>query len=319
MDPSQFDRIVRQARLAPSVHNVQPARWRQVDWSIEIWCDTSVQLAVADPTGRDAALSCGAALEATVLAMGAEGIGTEVTDLWGQPGEGDLRPVARIEQRGAAKPDALSSQMEARFTHRGRFGARRLRDWARSDMVLVSDATTIAWLADLNDATSLNALRDEAFRAELLEWMRLTPAHPRHGRDGMSREAMRMSGIVARMTPKVLGRWWVWLDRFGLTRSATAEASATRSAAAVVCFHRPKGESPVETGRAYLRMWLEATARGMAGWPMAALSDDAGANAAIVERMGLKADRELIQVLRFGEALEEMPARARRPLAELKV
>lgn len=315
MDQAQFERIVGRARLAPSVHNTQPARWRLNDWAVELWCDTQQYLQVGDPEGRDAALSCGAALEATVLAMAAEGIGVEVTDLWGAPGEGALRPVARLDQRGGAKSDPLAALLEARFTHRGGFGAKRLRDWARGDMVLVTDDATQTWLAELNDMVSLAALRDDAFRAELLQWMHLEgkAASP----TGMSRDALRMTPFMARMAVKVLGPWWPILDRLRLTGVLTAEAKATRSAAAIACFHRPINESPIETGRAYLRLWLEATARGMAGWPMAALADTNRSRDAICGRLGLGQDRRLVQVIRFGEADHTAPPRARLPVSDV--
>lgn len=317
MDHDQFQRIVRRASLAPSVHNTQPARWRLTDWTVEVWCDTRQTLAIGDPDGRDAALSCGAALEATVLAMQAEGIGVEVADLWGQGGDDALRPVAHIEMRGAAQADPLSAQLEQRFTHRGAFGAKHLRDWARGDMVLVTDTATKGWLALLNDQISLRTLREDAFRAELLDWMRLTSGHPLNGVDGMNAEALRMSPIVAKIAGQALGPWWPALDKLRLTSLLTSEAKATHTAAAIACFHRPTGESPVETGRAYLRLWLEATSRGMAGWPMAALADDPQSNAVICDRLGLRDDRRLVQVLRFGAPDAAAPNRARYGLDKL--
>jgi hypothetical protein len=249
--------------------------------------------------------------------MQSEGIGVEVSDLWGQGGDGAPLPVARLEMRGAAKADPLAAQLPHRFTHRGGFGAKRLRDWARGDMVLVTDDTTKDWMAGLNDSVSLAVLRDDAFRAELLHWMHLDPSDPGHGVNGMSHEALRMSPFLARMAAKTLGAWWPVLDRLRLTGMLTAEAKVTRTAAAIACFHRPQNESPIDTGRAYLRMWLEATARGMAGWPMAALADDADTNRAICARLGLRDDRRLVQVIRFGQAPQPAPPRARYPLAKL--
>ncbi len=319
MDDVQFERIVAAASLAPSVHNTQPARWRRNDWTVEVWCDTSKALTVGDPEQRDLLLSCGAALEATALAMSAEGIGVEISSLWGEEGEGPLRPIARFEMRGAAKADALYPALDARFTHRGPFGAKRLRDWARSDMTLVSDAATVRWLANLNDKVSLDILRDDAFRAELLEWMRLSPDAKGYGTDGMSYEALRLSPFMAKLADKTLGPWWPWLERLRLSGLVTAEAKVTMSAAAIACFHRPSDEHPLDTGRAYLRMWLEATQRGMAGWPMASLADAEESNRAICQRLGLADDRRLVQVIRFGAPTASPPPRARLPLGSLMI
>ena len=103
----------------------------------------------------------------------------------------------------------------------------------------------------------------------------------------------------------------------GLAKGLTAEAEATVSASLIAAFHRPKGESAVESGRAYLRLWLAATQLGFAGWPMAALTDNAAAKIELERQLAVPEGRELIQVLRFGKANEAAPPKARRPLAEV--
>jgi hypothetical protein len=72
------------ANQAPSVHNTQPARWRPAVDHIKIACDPTVALSVGDPDGIDAGLSCGAAVEATVLALSAHGIGALVEECWAE-------------------------------------------------------------------------------------------------------------------------------------------------------------------------------------------------------------------------------------------
>lgn len=66
---SQQRELVSQANLAPSVHNTQPARWSFAGDKIEILADPSTFLTIGDPSLRDAGLSCGAALEGTVIAL----------------------------------------------------------------------------------------------------------------------------------------------------------------------------------------------------------------------------------------------------------
>jgi len=323
---SQRDRVLRalaRAALAPSVHNTQPARWALEDQSATVLCDTDCGLASGDPKGRDAALSCGAALEAMVLALSAEGLVAEVelmTPPRLEPGQG-LVPLAQLRIGDGATADPLHLQLEQRFTWRGPFGPgpNDLHSWSRGDSRLVLDKANRDWLAARNDTASLQILRDRAVRAELVSWMRLSPRHPRHGLDGMSRAAMRLSPIEALGVRGVLGPLWPVLDRLGLTGRLTAEAEATRSAAVIALFHRPRAENPAESGRAYLRLCLEAAALGMAGWPMAALSDHPQINAEICSRFALPPDRRLVQAIRFGRPTGEAPPRARRPLDEVLV
>ena len=73
----------------------------------------------------------------------------------------------------------------------------------------------------------------------------------------------------------------------------------------------------VETGRAYLRMCLEAASLGFAGWPMAALSDHPVTQNEVSARFGIPSDRRLIQAIRFGVATGTAAPRARRPLEEV--
>ena len=75
MDSALLARIVTTANLAPSVHNTQPARWHAAaDGSILIMADLARQLSVSDPSHRDMGVSCGAAVEGTVMAHMRAGI-----------------------------------------------------------------------------------------------------------------------------------------------------------------------------------------------------------------------------------------------------
>jgi len=318
MTDDDFRQIVARANLAPSVHNVQPARWRREGDEIALYCDGDLRLPAGDPAGQDAALSCGAALEATVLALGAAGQGAEVTETWAGYAPG-LCPVARLRLTGAAKPDPLAAQLEQRFTFRGPFETRPspLYGWSPETARLITSAAEKSRIAALNDAVSLTAMRNGPLRRELLDWMRLSERHPRYGIDGMSRDALQFAPYEARAARFALGPLWGLLDLVGLTSGLTAEAPATESAAVIAAFHRPEGESRIASGRAYLRLWLAATQLGFAGWPMAALTDDAEARAELHRSLAIPAGRALVQVIRFGMPTGSAPPRARRPLDEV--
>jgi nitroreductase len=318
-----LEACVARARLAPSAHNAQPARWALGPDGATLFCDPGDALPASDPEGRATALGCGAALEAMVLALSAHGIGAEV-DLVPMPrltpGRG-LETLAHLRFTDAVAEDPLHRQLEARFTWRGSFDAApmELYGWSRPDARQVLDDKGRAWLAERNDWASLQMLRDRGLRHELLDWMRLSPGHPRAGLDGMDRAALNLGRARARALPLVFGPLWRGLEAAGLTPRLTAEAAATRTAPVIALFHRPRSEHPVESGRAYLRLCLEAAQLGMAGWPMAALSDHPATNGEICTRFGIAPDRRLIQAIRFGKPTGPAPPRARRPLAEVLV
>ncbi len=322
MDDDLLRRLVARATLAPTVHNTQPGRWRRDGAGLLLACDLSVGLAVGDPTGADAGLSCGAVAEAMVLALSAEGFGAGVRDLW-QANDRSTWPgcqlAARFSLTSGVKADGLQAQLEDRFTFRGPFEMApvSLFGWSRTDAALVIDRPGKAWLAERNDWAALQIMQGRGFRRELLSWMRLSPRHPRYDFDGLNRAALQMSGAAAFGARLALGSLWGMLNQLSLAKGLTAEAEVTQSAAVIACFHRPAEESPVTSGRAYLRMCLEATALGMAGWPMAALSDHPLTRGQVMERFGIGADRRLLQGIRFGVPTGPAAARARRPIDEV--
>lgn len=320
---AQLAYVVARANLAPSVHNIQPTRWRRrSETAIEVGVDLSVGLAVGDPTGRDAGLSCGAAVEATLLALSEIGLSAEVVDHWNLddrtqwPGHRMAATLQLVKGEGTAP---LLAQLDKRATWRGTFSddTPQLFGWTPRDTTLVMDRPTRAWLAAQNDVASLEIMRGKLFRRELLAWMRLSPRHRRYAYDGLSRDAMQMSGAEANGARLALGPLWGVLDRIGLTASLTAEAQATLTAPIIACFHAPTGQSPVTTGRSYLRLCLQAAQLGFAGWPMAALTDHGPSYDAIVRRLAVDPDRTIVQMIRFGVPTGPLPTRARRPVDEL--
>lgn len=314
-----FEACVARAALAPTVHNTQPARWTRDGDVLSLFCDTNVGLDVGDPTGRDAALSCGAVLEAMLLALSAVGLGAEVT-LTGQdtaPHQG-LVAVAHLAVC-EGEEDGLHRQLEDRFTWRGAFADEPadLFGWTRADTRLVLDRPSRAWLAECNDIASFKIMQDAGFRRELVSWMRLSPKHPRSGLDGMDLGAMRMGAWQAFAVPFVLVKFWRVLAMFGQTKALTSEAEVTSTAPIIALFHRDKNESLITSGRAYLRLCLEAASLGFAGWPMAAVSDDPVSCQETCDHFGIPSDRRLVQVIRFGVPTSDAAPRARRPLSEV--
>ncbi len=87
--------LVAQARLAPSVHNVQPSRWRLAGNRLLLLGDPSRAIPVADPAGRDWRLSHGAHLEGLALALAARGLRlAEIRMQAAAPASGGLVPIA---------------------------------------------------------------------------------------------------------------------------------------------------------------------------------------------------------------------------------
>lgn len=318
-----------EARLAPSVHNVQPSRWRLAGDRLELLGDTARALPVADPNGRDWRLSHGAHLEGMALALAARGLGLVDLRLHAAsaPGPDDLVPIADC---GLA-PDAGARTAEpvaTRVSWRGSFRPSDAEDRAglarlatkRDDCLLVNEPGRIAEIAALADRAALHFLRDEAHRAELLHWLRLSRAHPSYRRDGLTADAMAMSPIEAWGAGLVLGPLFRPLDRIGLAAPLVSDRAKTASAAAIALFHRPVGEDPLLSGRAFYRAWLAMESCGLRGCPVSVLVDWDVSREALVQNMRVPPGRQLVNVFRIGRpAGTPSLARARLPVDELIV
>jgi len=308
--------IVARANRAPSVHNTQPARWAFDDDGIRIYADKSRFLNIGDPTLQDAGLSCGAALEGTIMALADHGIKVaQIEDCWNVPVDSPykgMKLAARLTlKKGAATADPLSNYIDARFTWRGVFdkadGFSALLEWgeAQEDITLISGADPIADLALLNDVASLKFFKNRAYREELLSYMRLSKKHPLWNQDGLNRESMHLSSFEGHAANIILRHpVFEMATKAGLGKALVSEASKTKSASAIAFFTMPNTATPLELGRAFYRRWLEITRLGYAVWPMAVIADDKDINALCCETYGVDPARSLINVLRIGRVPE---------------
>lgn len=325
MDVATFTAVVDQAKLAPSAHNTQPARWAlRNDGAIAIWADLGRRLPVGDPTDRDLMVSCGAAVEATVLALAQHGFGAQVQRFSG-PDQGSLRPVATVTSGGRADSDdvALAAHIGGRLTHRLGFrksGMVVIDGLAGGPVTLVKDPADIGWLSEQIDVASVQIMQDAQFRAELLMWMRLSQRDAGYHRDGLNRDALALDRLTAFATRPVLGtRVYKWLSALGLGPALSGEASKSRTSTAILLFHWPKSGDIVDAGRMFYRTWLQAAALGLAGWPAAALADEPQTTAAIARRFDLPSDHLLFNALRVGMPNAKTPTNTRLPTSELIV
>lgn len=305
--------VLGEVALAPSVHNVQPARWRFGEGGgVTLFEDAGRRLPAGDPTGRDTAVSLGAAAEGLAIALSTRGM-TLVDEGACAREDGAVRYL-RIVEGGAADP--LADAVARRWSHRGPFAlatdaTRAAAAGLASASVIVADADDLGWLAKASDRAALRFFRDDAFRGELRSWMRLSRGHPQWRIDGLNADAMAMSRMEAAGAGVVLGGAFRIVDRLGLADVLTAEAATVATSAAIVIVHRPYGEDPFDTGRHFYRTWLRAEDAGLASAVMASLVDDAATAAMVRERFAVPAERCLTNAMRVGRAKASPVARAR--------
>lgn len=313
--------LAQEANLAPSVHNIQPTRFRfRGDGVIELHEDKRRRIPIGDPTGADNRKSFGAAAEGLVMALAARGVGVEIT-----------RPataIAELHARPGADPFALRAGVPQRASWRGVFAkpttddVAALQSLAGDDLAVVTAPRSVNEIATLFDDVSLTTLRDAPYRAELVSWMRLAKSHPDYARDGLNAEAMALSSVEAFGAGLVMGPCaFPLLDDIGVAGPLIAEGGKVKSAAGVVFFHRAADEDDFDVGRRFYRVWLEMTARGLSACPMSVLADSPEAAAQVKAAYGIDAKRKLVTAFRVGRrpAEKTQPPRVRLPATELMV
>lgn len=317
--------LIAEAALAPSVHNVQPARWRSIgDDGVALFEDLRCRLTIGDPRANDAGISLGAATEGMRLAASRHGLA--LVPAAPPADEPDLRGIAGWHLVQGGRADPLADVVDARRSWRGAFAKATLMDRSvaaalvAEDAAVLTDAAALRHVATRYDAASYRFLRDDAFRAELRGWMRLDRRHPRWDADGLNAEAMAMNGLEAQGAKLVLGPAFRLLDRIGLGRPLLAEGAKIAKAAGLVLFHRPRDEAPFDSGAAFYRLWLRIEAAGFGAAVLAALADDRAVAAELAQAAGLDDDRRIVSAFRIGRRpAGAVPGRARRPMAEVMV
>jgi len=196
--PDEIARFVVGAAVhAPSVHNTQPWWFSHDEYQISVHADSGRQLRVADPSGREMMISCGAALFTARVALRNLGFVPKVRVL---PDPALPSLVARVAWGERVPPVDYEKQLFAeiprRRTHRGGFDPAPLpaalladlRAEAAREQVMLSllaeaeDGQRAAAIAAVVEAGDY-ALRLDSARAE--EEARWAPGPGSHRRDGV--------------------------------------------------------------------------------------------------------------------------------------
>ncbi|WP_280469074.1 Acg family FMN-binding oxidoreductase [Nocardia cyriacigeorgica] len=117
-DDNTVEAVLALAGRAPSVHNVQPWRWRIAGRSVHLYLDEARALPTTDPDQRDLILSCGAALHHLSVAFAAMGWATVVHRLPNPDDPNHLAAVSLVAHRATSLEIEMSAAIHRRRTDR---------------------------------------------------------------------------------------------------------------------------------------------------------------------------------------------------------
>lgn len=251
------------AGRAPSVHNVQPWRWRTDRHAIQLFLDPERALPHTDPDLRDVVISCGAALHHLTVAFAAMGWATVVSRM---PDSGDpdhLASIRLVAHRATAQDVEMSAMIPRRRTDRRHYTAMPLppgylgllseRAGALGAIVrLVDDKARDRLVAAARAAAERHA-GDPDYRWELALWS------GRHSSD---------DGVPARNTPAPRAIDDLPARRFVSPRLRDAVTEADHADVLVLGTPSDDRSARLRAGEALSSVLLTATNIGLATCPL---------------------------------------------------
>ena len=272
--------------LAANPHNTQPWRFKLADERIEIHADTARNLGTFDPYLREMHIGLGCAVENMVLAAAARGREAKVTLVDGslEPIPAAPRPslVAIIELApGPRRQDELYDAIPRRHTNRapydrGRAIAPELLGSLHSlagestglKLLLFSAESERKRLGDLMVAATETIIADQRMVDDSQRWFRQRWADVQKFRDGPTLDTAGLSPLVAALAkiapaPSPERNHRYWLDA---TRDVQVPSAPVLGLIAVEALY--DRAQAIRAGRAWQRMHLFATTRGLAMQPI---------------------------------------------------
>jgi nitroreductase len=265
LSAEQTEDVVRQAGLAPSLHNSQPWQFRLTPYAIELHSDPQRRLPAADPEDRELRLACGAALLNLRLALEHSGVRPVVTLLPRLAG-----PTVLAEVRGGGRAKQAPEEQELHRAIPKRHSNRRpfLETPVPTEH---RHALTIAvqreqcWLHVVKrpELGALEGLVHRAHRAQMADT---------RFRDEMARWTGRPKGTVEGVPAAAAGPQPEPQDQWVLRDFSGGQAPARvpgkdfeyEPLLVVVCSYQEGRLADLHAGQAMQRMLLTATARGLA-------------------------------------------------------
>lgn len=280
--PEVVQELVRAAILAPSSANCQPWRFAWDGDVLEIFIDPMRSNPFFDFINVDTWISLGGVLANMEAVAARRGLG-----LWVETFPKDGRNGLWARVRATASPGSsgpLADMIQARVTNRRAYRStpvppdarRELEAWAagpglRLDWIDAPDA--VAEAARAHGLFHRFLFANAGIWLSIAPWMRRTEDEEVIRRDGMGLRSLELGPVTRWFFRRILGPGGRVLARvLGAARWAEAGARRVGESGGMYGLITADAMAPgpfVEGGRAFQRLWLAATARGLSIQPLA--------------------------------------------------
>ena len=278
-----FERMARAGALAPSGDNLQP-------WSFRV--DGDNLLVSHDPT-RDSSLfnvqdlasfiALGAALENITIAASKDGYRSDISYF---PKGRNNEVVARVSFHSGEQPDPLAEVLDRRCTNRRPYEKTAIspatlasldvtKQFSTVNLYWVQEPIRLATLGKIVSRADRLIFENQQIHNHLFSTIRWSQAEVERTRDGLPIASLEL-GKLGSLAFQRLKSWSLlqFLNYLGFSRAAAGksiELMRRCSAPALMTAFEVFGENFLEAGRAFQRLWLQATKNNLALQPMTAV------------------------------------------------
>lgn len=268
--------LVAAAVLGANPHNTQPWRFALADEAVDVIADRTRALPATDPTDIELVTSLGCAIENMTVAAAAAGKSATVTT----GGTGPTVARVSLASGGPLEGADLAAALTTRHTNRGPYRSDRIVAAATlAEGAALLGSLPLVHLTWLQDATrdqfgdlviraTEAVIADREQSAEIGDWWRATRQEIDRHRDGMTLDAQGLPPVtlfVAKILPPTSQKTndETWLRN---TREVHVKTAAAYGLLSVT--DADATEARLQVGRAFQRLHLWATTRGLAMQPL---------------------------------------------------
>lgn len=282
---AQIAALVRAALQAPSGDNCQPWRFTWGDAGLAIHFQPQRAASLYDANGRASWIALGAAL--TNIEIAARPLGLRVTRTLFPRGPGENPVAVCALEPGSPAEEPLATAIEARCANRRPYASTALPREARAALLasadqapgirldLIEERASLARLARLASLNDRVLFENEELRSGLYQWLRWTTAHALQSGDGLPVGSLELSAYEQPGFRLLGTRAMASVCRsLRLTALLPLKAQRIYQHSAAIGLLQAGGVEPeafVRAGMTLERLWLTATARGLAFQPITGL------------------------------------------------
>ena len=280
LPPEVRQAILRAGMSAPSGDNLQPWRLAWQQNSLLLQHDTTRDTSLYNVLGSAAIIALGAMIETMVIMASTFGYRTEVSYF---PDVNQRDIAARLGFFSGGASDSLGQVIFERCVNRKPYACCRLSPSVIGFVGAAAErfgGVSVEWLEGDRGLKRLARLlridrllfENTHLHRQFFSCLRWTKEEVASTRDGLPVETLEIGAAGTRLF-HLLRSWHVVnvLNGFGFSRIAgrrSAQLIRRSSAVGVLTIAQPSPESFLDVGRAFQRVWLEATAQGLSLQPM---------------------------------------------------